>query len=85
MYELGFENNPLGAENCMSSKFENLKLLDSLEVILNFFLDKFPVEVVYYLSLFIDVAVLIARLLLVHVQNPLDPLINAVSLKKLSI
>ena len=29
MYDLGFENNPLGAENCMSSKFENLKLLDS--------------------------------------------------------
>ena len=30
MFGLGFENNPLGAENCMSPKFENLKLLDSL-------------------------------------------------------
>ena len=35
MYGLGFENNPLGAENCMSSKFENLKLLDSLELVIN--------------------------------------------------
>ena len=32
MYGLGFENNPLGAENCMSSKSENLKLLDSFAV-----------------------------------------------------
>ena len=29
VFGLGFENNPLGAENCMSPKFENLKLLDS--------------------------------------------------------
>ena len=35
MYGLGFENNPLGAENCMSSKSENLKLLDSLHVLAN--------------------------------------------------
>ena len=31
MYGLGFENNPLGAESCMSSKSENLKLLDSFQ------------------------------------------------------
>ena len=33
MYDLGFENNPLGAENCMSSKSENLKLLDSFHML----------------------------------------------------
>ena len=31
MYGLGFENKPLGVENCMSSKSENLKLLDPLQ------------------------------------------------------